>query len=75
MLSASDLAHLELATAQQRVIFTQDADFIRLHEKGIGHAGIVYMPQQTPVGYILRHLMLVYDLLESAEMHDHIEFL
>jgi predicted nuclease of predicted toxin-antitoxin system len=39
MLGAEDEAHLALATQQGRVIFTQDADFLRLHATGIEHAG------------------------------------
>lgn len=39
MLEAEDEAHLALATQQGRVIFTQDADFLRLHATGIEHAG------------------------------------
>ncbi len=38
MLGASDEQHLALARGQQRVVVTQDADFLRLHEQGIEHA-------------------------------------
>jgi predicted nuclease of predicted toxin-antitoxin system len=44
-LSAADEAHLALAAAEMRVVFTQDADFLRLHAEGIPHAGIVYAHQ------------------------------
>ncbi len=75
MLGAEDEAHLVLATQQGRVIFTQDADFLRLHATGIEHAGIVYVPQHTPVGYILRGLMLIYEVLEPEDMKNRLEFL
>jgi hypothetical protein len=75
MLGAEDEAHLALATQQGRVIFTQDADFLRLHATGIEHAGIVYVPQHTPVGYILRGLMLIYEVLEPEDMKNRLEFL
>jgi hypothetical protein len=75
MLGASDAAHLELATRQQRVIFTQDEDFLRLHAQGITHAGIVYASQHTPVGDIIRGLMLIYHVLDPAAMQNHVEFL
>jgi len=63
-----------LATNQGRVVFTQDADFLRLHAMGIEHAGIAYAPQQTPVGPLVRGLMLIYQVLESEDMHNHVEF-
>ncbi|MEW5869703.1 MAG: DUF5615 family PIN-like protein [Chloroflexota bacterium] len=75
MMAASDRQHLELALREGRVIFTQDADFLRLHTLGSDHAGIVYMPQHSPVGQMVRQLMLVYDLMDAEEMRNHIEFL
>ena len=75
MLGADDEAHLALATGQGRVIFTQDADFLRLHATGTEHAGIVYVRQQTPIGHILRGLMLIYEVLEADDMKNRIEFL
>lgn len=75
MLSAPDEAHLALALAHGRVIFTQDIDFLRLHTSGLRHAGIVYVRQQTPIGYIIRGLMLVYQILSPEEMENRVEFL
>lgn len=74
-LGAEDETHLALAREQGRVIFTQDADFLRLHSAGTEHAGIVYVPQQTPIGYILRGLMLIYEVLEPDDMKNRVEFL
>jgi predicted nuclease of predicted toxin-antitoxin system len=47
MLGASDEEHLKRARNEDRVIFTQDDDFLRLHAAGADHAGIVYASQQT----------------------------
>ncbi len=74
LLAASDEEHLAQATADGRVIFTQDADFLRLHAKGLSHAGIVYAHQQTPIGDVIRGLMLIYRVLEATDMHNHVEF-
>jgi hypothetical protein len=75
MLAASDKDHLALAVRERRVLFTQDADFLRLHATGMLHSGIAYAPQQTPIGNIVRGLMLIYQVLEPEDMVNHVEFL
>ena len=75
MLGASDEEHIVLASEQARVIFTQDDDFLRLHDKGINHSGIVYTPQQTSIGDIIRGLLLINQVLDVNEMLNHLEFL
>lgn len=75
MLGADDIAHLALASREERVVVTQDADFLRLHAAGVPHYGIVYAPQQTPVGSILAGLLLIYQLLQAEEMVNRVEFL
>ena len=75
MMGATDQEHLALAREQGRVIFTQDDDFLRIHARGEIHAGIVYVHQRTPVGEVIRGLMLVYQLLDADDMKDHVEFL
>lgn len=75
MLGATDEKHLELASQENRVIFTQDDDFLRLHASGLEHAGIVYARQQAAIGEIIRGLVLVYQVLEPDEMKNRIEFL
>jgi predicted nuclease of predicted toxin-antitoxin system len=76
MLQATDEAHLRYALERGRVIFTQDADFLRLHAQGVRHAGLVYCHQQTrSVGEIIRTLELIWEVLEPEEMRDRVEFL
>jgi predicted nuclease of predicted toxin-antitoxin system len=75
MLAAADREHLELAKSQGRIILTQDDAFLRLHATGQEHGGIVYARQQTPIGELIRGLMLIYQVLEADEMKGHIEFL
>ena len=75
LLSAPDEQHMAFAVQAGRVIFTQDADFLRLHSAGRPHLGIIYAPQQTEVGYLLRGLMLIFDVLTPEEMINHVEFL
>lgn len=75
LLSATDEDHLARARAEGRVLFTQDPDFLRLHAAGVAHAGIVYAPQGTAIGDIIRGLMLIHQVLESEDMKDHVEYL
>ena len=56
------------------LFFTQDADFLRRHAAGAHHAGVVYAPQQTPVGAAIRGLMLIVEVLGPQDMLDHLEF-
>ncbi|QDU57890.1 DUF5615 family PIN-like protein [Aeoliella mucimassa] len=75
MLAASDIEHLEFARSQGRVVFSQDADFLRLHAMQVDHAGIVYAPQQTAIGSIIGGLTLIAEVLTPEEMQNHVEFL
>jgi predicted nuclease of predicted toxin-antitoxin system len=75
MLSASDEEHLAYAREKIRVMFTQDDDFLRLHAAGVQHTGIVYAHQGTSVGKIIQGLMLIYHVLETDDMENHIEYL
>lgn len=74
MHAASDEEYRAFALSQGRVIFTQDADFLRLHAAGLHHAGIAYAPQQTPVGDMIRGLILIAEVLEASEMAGHVEY-
>lgn len=75
MMEATDEEHLARARAEGRVIFTQDADFLRHHAAGSEHAGIVYAPQGTPISEMIRGLMLIYQVLDAEDMVGHLEFL
>jgi predicted nuclease of predicted toxin-antitoxin system len=73
---ARDEEHLAFARREGRVLFTQDADFLRLHAHGVLHAGIVYAHQQgLSTGEIIHGLMLVYEVMEADEMVGHLEYL
>lgn len=74
MLAAADNRHLALARRENRVLFTQDADFLRLAAAGATHAGVVYAHQQTPIGRIIRHLALIHLVLSAEEMVGEVEF-
>ncbi|MEP7235370.1 MAG: DUF5615 family PIN-like protein [Ignavibacteriota bacterium] len=75
MLGASDEEHLEFARREERVIFTQDDDFLKLHADGVEHAGIIYAPQGSAIGGVIRGLALIQQVLTSDDMVSHVEFL
>ena len=74
-IGASDDEQLAFALAQGRVLLTYDADFLGLHVAWRDHAGIVYANPYTPVGEIIRGLILIYHVLDSAEMAGQVEYL
>src|SRR5437899_314092 len=49
---------LQTATAEGRLMLTNDEDFLRIHADwmaaGKSHAGIVYWPQSRPIGTVIR---------------------
>lgn len=73
---AGDDAHLVYCRSQGRVLFTSDDDFLRLHDQGVDHPGIVYCRQQSrSVGEMIRGLELIWEVLEPEEMRGKVEFL
>jgi len=76
LIGKSDEEQLTFALSQNRVIFTQDTDFLRINQSSITHAGIAYCPQQSKsIGQIIRGLLLIWEILEPEEMYNHIEFI
>ncbi len=64
------------AYREQRVLVTHDADFLRMHAQGIPHAGIAYCQKGSrTIGQVVETLRLMYELFETAEMQNHVEFL
>jgi hypothetical protein len=76
LLGADDSEHIAHANASQRVIFTQDADFLRMHSVGVPHHGIVFAPREgRSIGEIVRGLVLIHECMTRDEMKDHLEYL
>jgi len=73
---ASDTDQLSFAAQSGRVLVTQDADLLRLHQTGVVHAGIAYCRQGSlSIGEMLRRLVLVHDLVTAEEMETRVEYL
>ncbi len=57
LISASDEDQLRFARSQGRVIFTQDSDFLKLHNAGVEHCGIVYCVMVSSNNSAMRSLL------------------
>jgi predicted nuclease of predicted toxin-antitoxin system len=76
LIGATDAEQLEHAMTNERVIFTQDSDFLMIHRSGEAHNGIVFCPMESrSIGQIIRGLVDVWDLLEPEEIVGRVEFL
>jgi hypothetical protein len=76
LLGAEDAAQLAFGLREQRVVVTNDPDFLALASQGVAHAGIAYAPHGLrAIGQIIRHLCLMSDCLEPAELSGKVEFL
>ena len=75
LIAASDPEHIAFALVEDRVIFTQDQDFLRHHQAADAHAGIVYTQQGAhSIGEIVRYLHYLSDILEQQDMRGQLEY-
>ncbi|MBV7336888.1 DUF5615 family PIN-like protein [Chloroflexi bacterium TSY] len=76
LLATEDVAQLAYALQEGRVLVTHDADFLRMHTRGVEHAGIAYCHKSArSVGEIIRTLMLICEVLEPEEIRGRVEYL
>ncbi len=73
-LNVDDEEHLQFAASEDRVVFTQDEDFLRLNSR-MKHHGIVYAHQRTAMRQIIDGLVLISETMTEDEMENHIEYL
>lgn len=72
----SDEDHFRFATAERRVIVTDDPDFIRLAGRSPDHPGIVVCHRSSrSIGQVIQGLILVYEVLTPEEMRGRVEYL
>lgn len=76
LLQASDDDQLAFAAFQERVIITQDTDFLRIAANGRDHPGIVFYPAWgSTIGHVIRGVQLIWEVYEPDEMRNRVEFL
>lgn len=74
LLGASDLAHLEFANKENRVIVTSDDDFLVI-DQTFDHCGVVFIhPSVRNVSYIINELLLMHGAMSAEEFTNHIEY-
>lgn len=76
LLRARDERHLAFALAEQRVVVTHDADFLRLHAQGVAHAGIAYCHSGLrSIGQIVAALVVLWESRDADSMRNQVEFI
>ena len=76
LLRAEDEEQAAYGLAENRVVLTHDADFLRLQSAGVPHAGIAFCHKDTlGLGEIIRRLVLVWEIYEPEEMANRVEFI
>ena len=76
LIEAEDEQQAAYGLTENRVIFTHDADFLRLQAAGVPHAGIIYRAKDTlSLGEIIKRLVLIWEIYEPKEMVNRVEFL
>jgi predicted nuclease of predicted toxin-antitoxin system len=76
LMGFSDEEQIAFGLDRDRVIFTQDTDFLRLNREGVTHNGIVYCHKNSrSIGEIVRGLILICEYLEMEEMRGRVEFI
>ncbi len=74
-LTDSDLQHLERASAMRRTLCTEDEDFVRLHESGVPHAGIVKGENtRHSIGTWVKFLRLLHSVYTADETRNSVEY-
>lgn len=72
----SDEAQLEWAAQEARVVVTFDQDYLRLAAQRSEHAGVAYcFPDKYGISELLGLLILMYEVVDSLEMQNRVEYL
>lgn len=76
LLSAGDEKQIDFAYSDNRVLVTYDTDFLRLHNRGVPHAGIAHSPKgKRTIGELIHGLVMIAECLGPEEMRNHVEYL
>lgn len=71
----SDERQLAFIQRTNRVLFTQDTDFLIIASRRSDYPGIVYCKKGTcSIGEMIETLVLIYEAMTPEEMQGHVEF-
>lgn len=74
--TAEDTQHFQKSASQQRVIVTDDTDFIRLAVENPQHPGVVFCRRtKHTLGEIIQFLLLVHGVYGPEDMRGRVEYL
>ena len=70
---------LDRATELGRVVFTNDTDFLAIahhrQDAGVPHAGVIFAPQNAPIGRIITSLELCAEACEPSDFQDAVTYI
>lgn len=66
---------LSFAKDNNRVIITRDSDFVKLHSRGIEHAGIIFIPKFLEIGKVIKEIEKASMILESEHIKNSVIFI
>jgi len=75
LLGKEDKELLAFVREKQRVIVTQDRDFLQIAGQEASHPGVVYAPQDRSIGEIVRMLDLLFQVSDAEEMDGRVEYI
>ena len=74
--AASDIDHLVYCRLHQRVIYTNDEDYLVLIKNDLSHSGVIYCVQgKYSMGETIDRLVMFWEVYEQGEFIGRVEFL
>jgi predicted nuclease of predicted toxin-antitoxin system len=71
-----DEIQLQFIQREDRVLFTQDVDFLIIASRNFDHPGIIFCKKDTrSIGEVIEGLRLIYEVFTPDEMRGRVEFL
>jgi uncharacterized protein with PIN domain len=76
LFSEEDEKIIDKAHEQERIIYTRDDDFLKIHSRGYSHRGIIYHhPLSYSIGEAIQKLEIFCQIVSCEEMKGKIKFL
>lgn len=69
-----DVEQLSFAALQNRVVVTEDRDFVRLASSQLPHAGIILLQRSLSIGGYVEYLELMARITESEEIRNQLVY-